>query len=130
MKNRFRNCGHLFLRVVLVSLAAGFVNGLFGTGGGILIVLFLSHIYAGDPVYQTKDRFAMTVGAIAICSLASTFLYWRRGAFTFADASPFLIPAAIGGLLGAFLLDRLDAALFKKLFALLVIYAGGTLLFR
>ena len=130
MKNPYHKQWKETLFLILAGLAAGVVNGLFGTGGGIIIVFLLSGLYAGSPDYHTKDIFAMTVGAVFIMSISSLFIYLKDGALTFADASPYLLPAAIGGVIGAFALDRFNAALLKKIFAALVVYAGATLMFR
>lgn len=130
MKNNYKKYAGILFAVVITGLAAGIVNGLFGTGGGIIIVYLLSRLYAGSDKYQTKDIFAMTVGSVLIMSAASLGIYIKNGAVSWSETIPYLIPAAIGGILGAFLLDRLNAAVMKKIFAALVIYAGITLMLR
>ena len=130
MKNLYKPCLWKFFGIALAAILAGIVNGLFGTGGGIIIVFLLSGLYAESPDYHTKDIFAMTVGAVLIMSTASLFMYIRNGSVSAADMTGYLLPAAIGGVIGAFLLDKLNAALMKKLFAALVVYAGITLIFR
>ena len=72
----------------------------------------------------------MTVGSVLIMSAASLGMYIKGEVVTWNDILPYLLPAAVGGIIGAFLLDRLNAALMKKIFAVLVIYAGITLIFR
>lgn len=72
----------------------------------------------------------MTVGSVLILSVASLVMYASCGAVSFADTADYLLPAAIGGVFGAFLLDKTKATLMKKIFAALVIYAGITLIFR
>ena len=130
MKNLYKPCLWKFFGIALAAVLAGVVNGLFGTGGGIIIVFLLSGLYAESSDYHTKDIFAMTVGAVLIMSTASLFMYIRNGSVSIEDVTGYLLPAAIGGVIGAFLLDKLNAALMKKLFAVLVVYAGITLIFR
>jgi len=130
MKNNYKKYTGLLLIIVITGLSAGIVNGLFGTGGGIIIVYLLSRLYTGSDKYHTKDVFAMTVGSILIMSAASLGIYTKSGAVSWNETMPYLIPAAIGGIIGAFLLDRLNAAVMKKIFAALVIYAGVTLMLR
>lgn len=72
----------------------------------------------------------MTVGSVLIMSVASLIMYARSGTVSLTDTANYLLPAAIGGICGAFLLDKTNASLMKKIFAALVIYAGITLLFR
>ena len=112
------------LLFAFTGAAAGAVNGLLGTGGGIILFFVLTKIYANSPEYSTKDVFAMTYAASALMSVASVFFYLRRGSFSIADATPFILPAVAGGALGAFLLGKFNAGTFKKLFAALVVWAG------
>ena len=130
MKNKYKRYWKVLPATVLISLTAGVINGLFGTGGGILIVYLLSWLYRDSASYDTKDIFAMTVGAVILMSCSSLYFYLKNGYVSFSDTSGYLLPAAIGGIIGAFLLDKLNASLMKKIFAVLVIYAGITLIFR
>ena len=130
MKNNYKKYAGILFAVVITGLISGVVNGLFGTGGGIIIVYLLSKLYADSDKYHTKDIFAMTVGSVLIMSAASLGMYIKGEVVTWNDILPYLLPAAVGGIIGAFLLDRLNAALMKKIFAVLVIYAGITLIFR
>lgn len=130
MKNNYKKYAGILFAVVITGLISGVVNGLFGTGGGIIIVYLLSKLYAESDKYHTKDIFAMTVGSVLIMSAASLGMYIKGEVVTWNDILPYLLPAAVGGIIGAFLLDRLNAALMKKIFAVLVIYAGITLIFR
>ena len=55
-----------FLPVISLSLLAGVVGGLFGTGGGILIVFLFSRVCKDSDEFDRKDLFAMTVMTVAI----------------------------------------------------------------
>ena len=115
---------------IVFAFLAGMANGLFGMGGGIVVFFLLRHIYADDPGVSTKDVFASTVLSVLIMSLSSVFLYCRSGYVAFGDAVPFLIPAVLGGIVGALLLDRIDTKWLKKIFAVLMLYGGLSLIFR
>lgn len=118
------------LFVLLIGIAAGVVNGLFGTGGGILIFFFLSRLYRDSEEYSGKDVFAMTVFCVFLMSVSALFRYTAGGYAALADVKPYLLPAGLGGLFGAFLLGRLRLSAVKRIFAILVIYAGMTMLLR
>ncbi len=118
----------LFL-ILIFGFAAGLLGGLFGSGGGILIVFLFSKIYANSEKYTERDRFAMTLICTALLSAVSLFSYLKNGAVSFSDILPILLPAALGGITGAFLLDKLPLAFVRKLFAVLIIYAGAVMLF-
>ena len=92
------------LPLLLGSLAAGAINGLFGMGGGIVIYFILSRLYAQSDEYDAKDIFAMTVISVLIMSLSSVFLYFSSGAFSLYDALPYMLPDVMGGIAGAFAL--------------------------
>jgi len=93
MKNNYKKYAGILFAVVITGLISGVVNGLFGTGGGIIIVYLLSKLYAGSDEYHTKDIFAMTVGSVLIMSAASLGMYVRGGAISWSDTLPYLLPA-------------------------------------
>lgn len=110
--------------------SAGLVNGLLGTGGGIITVLFFTKIYADKSLYSTKDIFAMTLASSAIMSFSSAIFYLQGGAFSFSDAKPYILPAVAGGIIGAVLLEKLNSNILKKVFSLLVIWAGISMMVK
>ena len=118
------------LPLLLGSLAAGAINGLFGMGGGIVIYFILSRLYAQSDEYDAKDIFAMTVISVLIMSLSSVFLYFSSGAFSLSAALPYMLPAVMGGIAGAFALSYIQASLLKKIFAAIMVYGGISLIFR
>lgn len=126
MKNKIIS----LLLILTAGFGAGAIGGLFGTGGGILIVFLFSHIYAKSTQYEKKDCFAMTVFVMALISCVSLFSYIRAGHVHVSELLPIALPTALGGIAGALLLDRIPLVLLRKLFAALILYAGITLLFR
>ena len=107
----------------LAGILSGIVNGLLGTGGGILTVLFLSKIYAKDSSYSTKDIFAITLCSSVIMSMASLLFYLSSGCFSVSDSALYMLAAVPGGVLGAILLEKLSSKTMKLIFALLVVWA-------
>lgn len=112
--------------LMLTGLAAGLINGLLGTGGGILVVLMLGFFY---PKLPPKDRFACAL-TVMLPTSALSMLFWAGELAVMPRLFRWLLPAAAGGLLGGFLLDRLQTRWLAKLFALLTIYAGAVMLMR
>ncbi len=125
MKSFFRRS----LPYLLLGSVAGFVNGLLGTGGGILL-LFGSYLLNRGRKTDTRDLFASTALVTLILSAVSAVIYFLKGSVETASLPSYLIPALFGGALGAILLDRLPTRFLEKLFAVLVIVAGGLMLFR
>ncbi len=119
-----------FAFLAVFGFASGAVNGLFGTGGGIVAVFALSHIPFFKNLLPARALFATTLFAAFLMSLSSVFIYARTGRVDFAAALPFLPAALAGGCAGAFLQDKIKTAVLSKIFALLVLYAGLTLIWR
>ena len=122
-----------FLTVAAIAgcgFCSGMLNALIGTGGGIIITFLLSNLYAESDMYSTKDIFSMTLASVALMTVGTVVMYLQRGIVKLSDASPFIIPAAIGGAIGAAILDKANAAFMKKIFALLIIWAGVSSFFK
>lgn len=115
------------MTAVLLGLGgflSGIVNALLGTGGGIIITFLLSKLYASSEEYSTKDIFSMTLSSVAIMSAGTAVIYLIKGFFKISDALLLTVPAAIGGAVGALVLDKATPSAFKKIFAVLVVWAG------
>ena len=126
MKNLFFR----FSAIILTGFLAGVVNGLFGTGGGIFIVFLFSQIYAKSKEYDKKDCFSMTIAVTTVFSVVSLFGYLKNGSISPQELSPVIVPAFLGGITGAVLLDKIQLNLLRKIFAGLIIYAGISLILR
>jgi len=112
---------------LLGGAAAGLVNGFIGTGGGIILVFILSRVMGSD---KTKDTFATVIDAILPMSAVSAFTYYTAGNLPLGEAAVYIAPAAIGGVIGAFLLDKISTKWLKVIFSVLVIYAGYRMLVK
>ena len=132
MKTQHNSCTRFPCAVRLCSTAAvgfgaGVVNGLLGTGGGILL-LFVLRRYA-----DTKNAFASALLCILPLSVLSVFLHLRDGSLSsellLSDALPYLLGAVPGGLIGAYLLDRIKPSLLQLIFAALLLFSGWRMAF-
>ena len=105
----------------LAALGAGLLNGFFGTGGGMLLVLSLSHLLPKD---RRKEAFVLSsVGVFGFC-LVSLFLYNARGLLPSDPFASYALAALFGGALGALLFGRIGTRLLRKIFAVLLLYSG------
>jgi len=119
-----------FVLLIAAGLAAGFLNGLLGAGGGVLLIYALSALNPDKSPDGVRDNFAATVACVLPVTLLSAILYAADGRMDFAAVTPLVLPAILGGTAGAVLLGRIPTKLLKKLFALLVIWSGISMLTR
>ena len=111
------------------GLAAGIINGLLGTGGGIILVFAISYFCKGT-LPDRRDVCANALVVTLALTLLSTLLYIRGGNAPPADLSRFVLPGALGGLAGGLLLGKISPTALGKLFAILLVVSGIFMLFR
>lgn len=109
--------------------AAGFItgglNGLFGSGGGMVAVPMLRGLGLTD-----EQSHATSMAVIFPLAIASGFFYLREGGFALADAWPYLPGGLLGALCGAWLLPRLNAVWLHRVFGVVILFSAGRLLLR
>ncbi len=126
--------------LALAGFGAGLLNGLLGAAGGILLVAVLPRLASSDPPLtapmlslprtERRDTLATVTAVMIPVSGVSWLFYQLGGIHPPADMLPLLIlPAVLGGLLGAKLLGRLPDRVLRKLFAALVVVSGARMLF-
>lgn len=112
---------HLMIICGLCALFAGILNGFIGTGGGVILLLLLRGLYGKE---KQKEAYASVILTVLPMSLISAFIYTSREPGLFTLSSPFLLPACAGGLLGAFLLGRLNTRVMSKIFGAMLLVSG------
>ncbi len=105
------------------AFAAGFLNGLLGTAGGLM--LLPAFIKSG---MERKKAHATTIAAIFALTLVSTAAYIFANELNAKDALPYIPGGAAGAIFGAWLLKIIPDPLLKKLFAAFMVWAGAKLL--
>lgn len=104
----------------------GLLSGTTGTGGGVFLnptLLFLR--WAG-----TKTASAITAPFILVNSLSGLFGYMSGSGYMPPMVTPLLVAAGAGGVLGSWYgSNRLDPEAVKRILGLLLLVAGGKLLF-
>ncbi len=99
---------------------AGAANGLFGAGGGLILVPLL----IGWVGLEEKKAFATSVAIILPLSIASYVMFCLKGGNVWADALPYLLGGVLGGLLSTRLFKRIPAVWLHRLFGALILYGG------
>jgi len=116
------------LPVLLLGVLAGFLNGLLGAGGGIPLVLGL-HLLLGKKVANGRRFYTTALTVMLPLSLFSVFCYVQNTPLPFDLFFVMLIPALLGGIAGAQLLNRISTRLLGRIFATVVALSGILMLF-
>ncbi len=118
---------NLLLELALLGLGTGFLAGLLGIGGGILMVPFLTLILnARDypPQHVIKMAVATSLATICFTSLSSVRAHHQRGAVRWSIVR-YLAPGIIlGSLLGSQLAAAMPARMLRYVFSGFVVVAA------
>ena len=106
------------------ALAAGFLNGLLGAGGGVVLYFTLGAI---GGARGSKENLVLSSTAVAFYCLVSLHFYRASAALDTEDILSVGVPAALGGIIGAYLLRHIPQSAMRKLFSV-VVFLGGILM--
>lgn len=113
----------LILELALLGTCTGFLAGLLGIGGGMLLVPFLTFILSakGFPQdYTVKMAVATSLATICFTSLSSVRAHHQRGAVLWSVARLLAPGILVGSLFGAQIAVALPGNMLSVLFALFV----------
>lgn len=108
----------------LPGAAAGIFNGLFGSGGGTVLVPLLKK--SGTPA---KSAHAISVAVILPISIFSALLYSREG-YSIWEALPYLPAGLLGAVMGSKLLPHIPQKALQQVFGLLILFSAVRLWMR
>jgi uncharacterized membrane protein YfcA len=106
---------HTFWKFILLGLCAGVFAGLFGKGGGLVIVPVLIKLFR----YDAKAATATSLAALQLpVGLPSVIVYANGGHLNFLYAGLIAFGILIGAFFGSKLALNLSTSIFKKIYAL------------
>jgi len=111
---------HSNLSYCIAGGAAGIANGLFGGGGGSILVPLLT----GMCGLEQRRAFATSVAVILPLCVLSLWFYFRQGGLDLMAALPYLAGGTVGGWLGGKLFQRANIQWLRRGFGLLLLYGG------
>jgi uncharacterized membrane protein YfcA len=109
----------------LIGIFTGFVNGIFGSGGGTLLVPILNNIV---KVEEHKSH-ATALAIIIFLTSASSVIYVSRGTYDISLTLKVAIGSVIGGILGAKLLCKVTGKFLRISFGTIMIIAALRMVF-
>lgn len=105
-----------WFKAVIIGVGAGYVSGLLGVGGGILIVPALVLWLHMDP----KLSAASSVATITITAAAALITFGAGDAVNWPAAGLVFIGSATGAVIGARYLDRIPDWVLAGVFSLVL----------
>lgn len=115
----------LITKIALIGVSSGFLNGLFGSGGGTILVpsmVFLLNV-------EEQKSHATAIFVILPLSIISSFIYFKNN---FVNL-PLTLIVSTGGMIGAYigakLLNRLSPKTLRIIFGISMIAAAIRMVF-
>ncbi len=115
-----------FAGLMLIGLSAGVLSGLFGIGGGILIVPALMYCMGFTQKLATGTSLAILLPPVGI---AAVIEYYRHGAVDIKAAMIIAVMLVVGSWLGSRFSVGLDPTTMKLLFGTFLILLGGYMIY-
>ncbi|MBI5930872.1 MAG: sulfite exporter TauE/SafE family protein [Chloroflexi bacterium] len=107
--------------ILILGLVAGVASGLFGVGGGIIIVPIL----VGLLQYEQKRATAISLGALLLpVGLPAVITYYEAGELDIPTAIPVALGLVIGALGGAKIALGLPSARIRQLYGIFILLIG------
>ncbi len=114
-----------YWRHIAIGLVSGVLNGLFGAGGGSVVVPAIEKFLDIDE----KKSHATAIAIIFMYSLVSMVFYISNGFFDLRLWSLVTIGGVAGGLVGAKLLSKIPKRWLKIIFGSVIIVTAGKMIF-
>ena len=107
-------------KCLLTGGLAGFVNGFFGAGGGMIVV----------PLVKLADKnaFSSAISIILPLTIVSLVIYAKNGALDVKTALPYLLGGAGGGILAGLWFKKVSARFLHIALGLLILFGGARLI--
>ncbi|MDY4593198.1 MAG: sulfite exporter TauE/SafE family protein [Eubacteriales bacterium] len=106
--------------IIITSLFAGFATGVFGGGGGMIIVPILTGLYGLQP---TKAH-ATAIATIFPLCLVSVIFYLTHGGWEWKSGLVVSAGVVVGGIVGALAMKKIPANWLQPIFYILMIVGG------
>lgn len=108
------------IRLPLLGLIIGFANGIFGAGGGMLLVPALEKLFGT----QEKKSHATTTAIILPLCIVSSFIMIKNYKLDWITILMISLGGMAGGFMGAKFLNKISDAKLKKIFGFFIIIAA------
>jgi len=109
-------------KLLILGLIAGVLSGMFGIGGGIVIVPALMALFG----VEQKRAVGTSLGALLLpVGLPGVLGYWAAGELNLGAAVPVALGLAIGALGGARIAIGLDPKTMRRMYGIFLLVVGA-----
>ncbi|MCL6435950.1 MAG: sulfite exporter TauE/SafE family protein [Leptolyngbyaceae cyanobacterium HOT.MB2.61] len=119
---------NLLIQLLIIGLVAGVAGGMFGIGGGAIMVPAMVLLLSMDQKFATGTSIAAQILPIG---LLAAIVYYRNGNLNIKHAVVIAIGLLIGNLFGALFANQpfISSELMKKLYGIFLLVIGVRYLF-
>jgi uncharacterized protein len=115
------NIAGLWWLLILTGLCSGFLSGLLGVGGGIIVVPILVILF----LIPQKSAQGISLAVMVPLATLGVYLYWKADIKVDLRVAGFIVMGALAGtLLGTSLAARVPGDVLRKCFAVFMIIVG------
>lgn len=119
MKDFLKKYADKYLKPIF-GFFCGVLNGLFGSGGGVVAVPMLRFMGL-----EPRKSHATSVAVIFFLSLMSVIAYAFKGILDFKSALVYIPWGILGAVLGALLLKKVPNSLLRRIFGIVILISAG-----
>jgi hypothetical protein len=113
------------IRNSIIGIFTGFINGIFGSGGGTLLVPILNNIVK----VEEHESHATALAIIIFLTGASSAIYIYNGTYDVSLTLKVAVGSIIGGIIGAKILCKVTGRFLRISFGLIMIIAALRMVF-
>ncbi|MBE9008565.1 sulfite exporter TauE/SafE family protein [Fortiea sp. LEGE XX443] len=119
---------NILVQLLLIGLAAGVAGGMFGIGGGAIMVPAMVLLMGMDQKFATGTSIAAQILPIGILGAA---VYYRSGNINIKHAVIIAVGLVVGNLFGALFANQpfISSEIMKKLYGIFLLLIGARYLF-
>jgi uncharacterized membrane protein YfcA len=117
----------IFFACILLGMVAGLLAGLFGIGGGLVIVPVLALLFSsqGFPAERIMlMAVATSLATIILTSVSSVLAHHRLGSLMWAKVLRLSPMIMVGTIIGAIIAEHITAAALRIILVIFLLYVG------
>ncbi len=113
------------IKQFLIGIVTGFANGLFGAGGGTILVIAIGFLLK----IETRIAHATAIAIILPLSIVSAFIYKNNVVTNWNIIIYVSLGGIIGGYIGSKLLNKISPKWLHRIFGIFMIITGVRMMF-